>query len=192
MMTRQQVRANNSMRIIHRLSTTTCDPALDVSPDGSLLAVSGYHEILLHRTADIEKDANTPPAARFDRLIRADSVVGLFTRWKFIGHGWWLTRSDGEIQVWNVAERKLVLAKTMTYDTLYGVSWSPEEQRLALVAVTTVSVRSCQDREQILFQGAHSDWVLATTFSKDGSHLVSASRDRSLKLIEVAEQTLRR
>src|SRR5207237_1064308 len=42
--------------------------------------------------------------------------------------------------------------------------------------------------KQILFQGAHSDWVLGTAFSKDSSYLVSISRDRSVKLTEVATQ----
>ena len=40
----------------------------------------------------------------------------------------------------------------------------------------------------MLFQGAHSDWVLDTVFSSDGSHLVSVSRDMSMKLTEVATQ----
>src|SRR5262249_8880661 len=36
-----------------------------------------------------------------------------------------------------------------------------------------------------VFQGAHSDWVLGTVFSQDGQHLISVSRDRSVKLTEV-------
>ena len=42
----------------------------------------------------------------------------------------------------------------------------------------------------MLFQGGHSDWVLDTAFSADGSHLVSASRDMTVKLTEVASQRL--
>ncbi len=40
----------------------------------------------------------------------------------------------------------------------------------------------------MLYQGAHSDWVLDTVFSKDGTYLISVSRDRSMKLVEVATQ----
>ena len=39
-----------------------------------------------------------------------------------------------------------------------------------------------------MFGGAHSDWVLDTVFSSDDSHLISVSRDRSMKLTEVATQ----
>jgi WD40 repeat protein len=42
--------------------------------------------------------------------------------------------------------------------------------------------------KQVLYQGAHDDWVLDTVFSIDGSHLVSVSRDMSMKLTEVATQ----
>ena len=37
-------------------------------------------------------------------------------------------------------------------------------------------------------KGAHSDWVLDTVFSTDGTHLVSVSRDMTVKLTEVATQ----
>ena len=36
--------------------------------------------------------------------------------------------------------------------------------------------------------GSHSDWVLDTVFSADGSHLVSVGRDMTAKLTEVATQ----
>ena len=41
--------------------------------------------------------------------------------------------------------------------------------------------------KEVLFQGAHNDWVLGTAFSVDSSHLVSVSRDRSMKLIQVVD-----
>jgi WD40 repeat protein len=40
--------------------------------------------------------------------------------------------------------------------------------------------------------GGHNDWALDTVFSVDGSHLISVSRDRSAKLTEVDDATLRR
>ena len=40
----------------------------------------------------------------------------------------------------------------------------------------------------VLYQGAHDDWVLDTVFSTDASHLVTVSRDRTMKLILVPEQ----
>ena len=41
------------------------------------------------------------------------------------------------------------------------------------------------DGEQKLYQRAHEDWPRATVFTPDGKHLISASRDMTVKLIEV-------
>ena len=37
----------------------------------------------------------------------------------------------GEVQIWDVKSRKLLLSKNFTYNTLYGVSWSPDGKLLA-------------------------------------------------------------
>jgi WD40 repeat protein len=157
--------------------------ALDFSPDGMLLAVSGYHEVLLHKA---------------DGSELAGRLVGLSERVQslaFSPDGKWLAVAGGsparlgEIQIWNVADRKLALSVPMTYDTLYGVSWSPDGARIAFgCADNTVRAIDAKTGKQVLFQGAHNDWVLGTVFSADSSHLVSVSRDRSMKLIEVATQ----
>jgi WD40 repeat protein len=42
--------------------------------------------------------------------------------------------------------------------------------------------------KQTLQMGTHSDWVLGTAFAQDGQHLVSVSRDMSMKLTEVTTQ----
>ncbi len=77
----------------------------------------------------------------------------------------------------------------VTFDTVYGVSWSHDGNKLAFGASdNTVRAIESATGKQILFQGAHSDWVLGTVFSKDSTYLVSISRDRSMKLTEVATQ----
>jgi WD40 repeat protein/mono/diheme cytochrome c family protein len=157
--------------------------ALDFSPDGTLIAVSGYHEVLLHKA---------------DGSELVGRLVGLSERVQslaFSPDGKWLAVAGGsparlgEIQIWSVADRKLALSVPMTYDTLYGVSWSPDGTRLAFgCGDNTVRAIDAKTGKQVLFQGAHNDWVLGTVFSVDASHLVSVSRDRSMKLIEVATQ----
>jgi Tol biopolymer transport system component/mono/diheme cytochrome c family protein len=157
--------------------------ALDFSPDGTLLAVSGYHEVLLHKA---------------DGSELVGRLVGLSERIQslaFSPDGKWLAVAGGsparlgEIQIWSVADHKLALSVPMTYDTLYGVSWSPDGTRLAFgCGDNTVRAIDAKTGKQVLFQGAHNDWVLGTVFSIDASHLVSVSRDRSMKLIEVASQ----
>jgi WD40 repeat protein/mono/diheme cytochrome c family protein len=153
------------------------------SPDGQLLAVSGHHEVLLHKgdgselvgrlvgeSERIEAVAFSPDGKR---LAVAGGSPGRF----------------GEIQVWDVAKRKLKLSVSITYDTVYGVSWSHDGEKLAFgCADNTVRAIDSTNGKQVLYQGAHDDWVLGTVFSKDSTYLVSVSRDRSMKLTEVATQ----
>ena len=83
----------------------------------------------------------------------------------------------------------LDLSVPLTYDTIYGASWSPDG---TLVAVgcgdKTVRAFDSTTGKQVFFSGAHDDWALDTTFSVDGSQIVSVGRDMTTKLYEVATQ----
>lgn len=157
--------------------------SLDFSPDGSLLAVAGYHEVLLHKA---------------DGSGLVGRLVGLSERiqsLQFSPDGRLLAVAGGspgrmgEIQVWGIDDQKLRFSVSTTYDTLYGVSWSHDGSKIAFgCADNTVRAIDAKTGEQVLYQGAHSDWVLDTVFSTDSSHLISVSRDRSMKLIEVPTQ----
>lgn len=157
--------------------------ALDYSPDGALLAVSGYHEVLLHNADGTELVA---------RLVGLSERVQSLA---FSPDGQWLAVVGGspgrfgEVQIWDVAKRKLQTSRSITFDTIYGASWSTDGTRVAFgCGDNTVRVIEAATGKQVLFQGAHNDWVLDTVFSTDSSHLVSVSRDRSMKLIEVATE----
>ena len=165
--------------------------SLDYSPDGKLLAVSGYHEVLLHNVQNSD-DAGALGAGPVARLVglseRIESAV-------FSPDGKQLAVTGGspgrfgEVQIWDVEERQLRLSLAVTFDTIYGASWSHDGSKLAFgCADNTVRAIDAKTGKQLLYQGAHSDWVQDTVFSTDSSHLVSVSRDRSMKLIEVATQ----
>lgn len=157
--------------------------ALDYSPDGKLLAVSGYHEVLLWKADGSQLES------RLVGLSERVQSLAFSPDGKRLAVAGGSPGRLGEIQVWDVAAKRLVLSVPMTYDTLYGVSWSPDGTRLAFgCADNSVRAIDAKTGAQVLFQGAHNDWVLGTVFSMDASHLVSISRDRSMKLIEVATQ----
>jgi WD40 repeat protein len=157
--------------------------ALDFSPDDTLLAVSGYHETLLHKA-----DGSGLVARLVGQSERIESLA-------FSPDGKSLAVSGGspgrlgEVQVWEVETRKLRYSVPVTYDTVYGVSWSGDGTKIAFgCGDNTLRAIEAASGKQVLYQGAHSDWVLDTVFSKDGSYLISVSRDRSMKLVEVATQ----
>jgi WD40 repeat protein len=157
--------------------------SLEYSPDGSLLAVSGYHEVLLHK-AD-----GTGLVARLVGLSERIQSLAFSPDGKSLAAVGGSPGRFGEVQVWDVAKKKLRLSQAITFDTLYGVSWSHDGTKIAFgCADNTVRAVDAASGKQVLYQGAHSDWVLGTVFSRDSRYLVSISRDRSVKLTEVATQ----
>jgi WD domain, G-beta repeat/Planctomycete cytochrome C len=157
--------------------------SLDFSKDGKYLAVAGYHEVLLHKPDGSGLIARLVGASeRIQSLAFSPDSKTLA-----------VTGGDpgrfGEIQLWDVAKKKLRLSVPMSFDTVNGASWSPDGSKLAFgLNDNTVRVIDANTGQQVLYQGAHSDWVLDTTFSLDGTFLVSVSRDRAMKLTEVATQ----
>jgi WD40 repeat protein len=92
----------------------------------------------------------------------------------------------GEVQVWDMNLRQLVRSIKVTSDSLFGVSFSPDNTRIAVGAADkTVRAFDLRDGAEIMKCDNHIDWVFATAFTHDGGRVVSASRDRALKLIDV-------
>lgn len=156
---------------------------IDFSPDGSLLAVNGYHEILLHKA-----DGSALVARLVGLSERIQSLAFSPDGKKLAAVGGSPARF-GEVQVWDVSKKKLDFSVSVSYDTLYGVSWSPDGTKIAFgCGDNTLRAIDATTGKQILFQGAHSDWVLDTVFTQDSLHVVSTSRDMSMKLTVVETQ----
>ncbi|MBX3439224.1 MAG: DUF1549 domain-containing protein, partial [Planctomycetaceae bacterium] len=164
--------------------------SLDFSPNGRLLAIAGFHEVLLHKA-----DGSGLVARLVGVSERIESVAFSPDGERLLVTGG-LPERMGEIQIWNLASGEeatvnpqLVLSIPLTYDTLYGASWSPDGTMIA-VGCGDSAVRAFDSKtgEQRFFNGAHDDWALDTVFSVDGSQLVSVGRDMTTKLYEVATQ----
>ena len=157
--------------------------ALDYSPDGRLLAVSGYHEVLLH-TADgsalvgrlvglserIESAAFSPDGKRL--AVAGGSPARL-----------------GEVQIWDVEKQELKLSVTshVRHDLRRKLVARRQEGRLRLRRQHGAGDRG-RDRPAGAVSGRPQRLGARHGLLDRPSHLISVSRDRSMKLTEVATQ----
>lgn len=158
--------------------------ALAYSPDGQLLAVSGYREILLHRVE------GGKPVELIARLVgEASRIHGV----RFTPDSKTLVAAggdpaqSGEVQVWDVASRKLRFAEKLSTDTFASIDLSPDGTKAVFGgADKSIRLYDVTTGKQIRKMDHHEDWVFQTIFGIDGKRIVSVGRDRAAKLTDAS------
>lgn len=153
--------------------------AVAYSPDGMLLAVSGYREILLHKA-----DGSAIEARLLGQSDRIHSLLFSKDGKTLIAAGG-TPAQFGEVQIWDLATRKLKRSVRLTSDTVFGASLSPDGREVA-VGCTDNSLRVIEiaTGKELQKIPHHENWVLATVFGVNGKRIVSAGRDRAAKLTD--------
>ena len=182
--------------------------AIDDTPSNAVQRYDTEHPPVYTRSAHRDRDRllarrQTPrgrrlsrsPPSQLQRLrnsgpthrpLRTHRIARLLPRRQTTRRHRGLPGRMDEVQIWDVAKRELALSVPVTYDTLYGASWSPDGKLVAFgCADNSVRAIDASTGKPVLYQGAHNDWVLDTDFSTDGKHLMSVGRDMAAKLIEV-------
>jgi len=103
--------------------------SLDYSPDGKYLALSGFHEAIIY------KSDGSSIVKRLVGMSERIEAVTFSPDGKNLALAGGQPGRMGEIQVWDWRVQKLKLSHSVTYDTLYGVSWSPDGTLLGLEGV---------------------------------------------------------
>lgn len=155
--------------------------SLAVSPDGKWLAVAGYHEVLLFDAVTLD-----PTARLVGESPRLESLA-FSPDSKLLAVSGGAPSRFGEIQVWDVATTNQTQSFRVTTDSLFGVAWSPDGNRLAFGgADKSVRIVAAAGGKELMKFDNHSDWVLRTTWLADGKRVLSGSRDRAMKLIDAS------
>lgn len=157
--------------------------AVAYSPDGKWLAVSGFHEVVL-----IDTSSYTLARRFIGRSERIEDIAFSSDGSKLAVAGG-IPGVMGELQLWNTDSGELLRSWNIGSDTLYGVAWSPDNKLLSIgCADKSVRAFETESGKQVVFSATHEDWALDTVFSVKGDHLLSVSRDRSMKLVHVETQ----
>tara|TARA_Y100001934_G_scaffold128247_1_gene155783 strand:+ start:13229 stop:18241 length:5013 start_codon:yes stop_codon:yes gene_type:complete len=149
---------------------------MDYSPNGQLIAVGGFHEVLIH---------NVDGSGLVKRLVglaeRIESVQ-FSPDGKLLAVSGGLPARQGELQIWEVGSWNLKNSISVTYDTIYGAKWSPDNKHVAVgCSDNTVRAFDIKSGKQVFFNNAHSDWALDTAWSPKGDKIISVGRDMSAK-----------
>ena len=152
---------------------------LAYSPDGSLLAVGGFQEILLHKV-----DGSAIEARLLGRSDKIHSIDFSADGRRLVAVGGTPARF-GELQIWDLESRKQMHSVTATTDTLFAGDLSPDGTKAVFGGVDkSVWMVDVESGEQVFKAGHHEDWVLQTVFGVDGKRVVSVGRDRAAKLAD--------
>jgi WD40 repeat protein/mono/diheme cytochrome c family protein len=155
--------------------------AIAYSPDGALLAVGGYKEILLHKADGWAIEARL--LGKSDRILS----LGFTPDGKTLVAVGGTPARLGEVQIWNVASREMTRSVTATNDTLFGGSISPDGKYVAFGAAdNTLRAVEIETGKELFKAGHHEDWVLGTIYGTDGKRIVSVGRDRAAKLADAS------
>lgn len=152
--------------------------ALAYSPNGSVLAVSGYREALLH------KSDMTGIVARLGGKSDRIESIAYSPDGKTIGIVGGSPARFGEVQFWDATTNALLKAAEVAPDSLFGASFSPDGKSLGCGgADNAVRVVSVPEGKVTLKFDNHSDWTFATAWATDNKHILSTGRDRAIKMV---------
>lgn len=153
--------------------------ALAYSPDGTVLAVSGYREVLLHKPDGSELVGRLPGLSdRIESLVFSPDGNTLLVA------GGSACRF-GELQFWDWRKRTLLRSLMPSFDTVYGASFTTDGKKVSFgCADNSARIIDVKTGQQVLRIDHHQDWVFGTALSLEGKYVVTASRDRAVKLCE--------
>jgi len=155
--------------------------AVAFSPDGSQLASSGYHEVLVWNAADsslIRRISNVAERI-YDLEFSADGntlAVAAGTPGQL-----------GELKLFSAADGQLIRTLVRARDAIFALSFSPDGQHLACAgADRSINVVKVANGTEVLRIEDHADWVMDVNWSPNGQRLVTSSRDKTCKVFEAA------
>ncbi len=159
--------------------------ALAFSPDGSEIAVSGYHEVTIWNTRSGEL------LLRLEDLPERIYGLDFHPQEKLLAVAAGNPGQLGEVCLLDVQGEQSVAVFARMADVALAARFSPSGERLAAVgADRSLRIFNVATQQEEILLEDHADWVMDVTWSTDGKHLATASRDKTAKLFSVQGESL--
>jgi DNA-binding beta-propeller fold protein YncE len=153
--------------------------AVAFSPDGNLLATSGYREVLLWNPADGQL------VRRVSNLAERPHDIEFTADGKTLAVAAGTPGQMGEVKFFNVETGVLIADLFTTDDEVFAVAFSPDGTRLAAAAADrSIRLFDVASRQQQKMIEDHADWVMDIAWSPDGKKVATASRDKTSKVFD--------
>lgn len=160
--------------------------AVALHPEGTILATSGYHEILLWSF----------PSGELIRRI--DNVAERVHQLQFPPDGSSLAVASGtpgqlgEIKLFDPQTGELSGDLYIAGDEMFSVAFSPDGSRLAAGGSEgKLLIFDLQKRSSpAAVLPIHSDWIQSVVWTSDNRLLATASRDKTAKVVDAHQQKL--
>ena len=153
--------------------------AVAFSPDGNLLATSGYREVLLWNPADGQL------VRRIKNLAERPHDFNFSADGSILAVAAGTPGQMGEVKLFNTADGTLIADLFTTDDEVFAVAFSPDGTRLAAAcADRSVRLFDVATRQQQKLIEDHADWVMDVAWSPDGKRIATASRDKTSKVFD--------
>lgn len=155
--------------------------AVAFNHDGSQLASSGYHEVLVWNTADgslIRRISNVAERVYDVEFSKDGSTLAVAAG---------TPGQLGELKLFSAADGSLVRTLVRSRDAVFALAFSPDGQQIACAgADRSIVVSNIADGAEVTRIEDHADWVMDINWSPNGQRLVSSSRDKTSKVFESA------
>ena len=153
--------------------------AMAFSPDGAMLLVGGYHELLVWNVAD------GALAKRMRNVGQRVHAIVFLPDQKTIAVGCGEPGRNGEVRLIDFESGQLKGVVARTYDVVLDLAVRPASNEIAVASADgLIRIVNTETLAEVRTIASHADWVTAIAWSDDGTRLASGSRDKSSKVFD--------
>lgn len=156
--------------------------ALTFAAEGQELVSGGYHELLVWKpeSGELLRRITNNGQRTYGLSLSPDGTL--------IAAATGAPGQAGEVRVFEYATGKVIATPFRGDDNALSVAFSPDGSRLVIGAADgRLRVVQTSDWKTLIEVTAHSDWITAVAWNKEGTQVATASRDHTAKVFDLTK-----